>query len=105
MLYDDGRVACDGTGVRLRAYYFPWGAKRIKYTAIQAYVRRPMGRLSGQLRIWGSGDLVHWYNLDPKRGGKDTAFELQTRARIRPVVTPDDPDAFEKVLAAHVGHG
>ena len=104
MLYDDGRVACDDRGVRLRAYYFPWGTKRIPFAAIQAYVRRPMGRLSGQLRIWGSGDLVHWYNLDPKRPGKETAFELQTGAWVRPVVTPDDPDAFEEVLAARVGH-
>ena len=102
MFYDDGRVACDDKEVRLRGYYFPWGTKRIAYTAIHSYTRRPMGRLRGQLRIWGSGDLVHWYNLDPKRTTKDTAFELRTRSRIRPVVTPDDPDAFENVLAAHV---
>jgi len=33
MLCDDGKIACDDTGLLIRRYY-PWGAKRIPYESI-----------------------------------------------------------------------
>jgi hypothetical protein len=98
--YDDGRVACDDEGLTLRWYYL-WGAKRIPYGAITSVRRVPLRPWGGRWRIWGSGDLHHWYNLDRTRPNKRVALELHTGARSVPVITPDDPDAVERILAQH----
>ena len=101
MDYDDGRIACDADGITIR-WYYPWGAKRIPYTAIRSVERLPLTgvRRMGRGRIWGSGDFVHWWNLDPGRLRKEVALVLVlgTGATIRPTITPDDPDAVERVL-------
>ena len=97
MLYDNGRITCDDTGVVIR-WYYPWGHKTIPYAAIRNVTRRPLTGIRGRWRIWGSGDFVHWYNLDPSRPSKDTALELDLGRRVRPVITPDDPDAVEAII-------
>lgn len=99
-LYDDGRIACDDRGLTIR-WYYPWGAKRIPYGRVRSVTTRPLSNMSGRLRIWGSGDFVHWYNLDPGRPGKQTAIELDTGGRIRPTITPDDPQAVARILSQH----
>jgi hypothetical protein len=100
-LYDDGRIACDDLAVTIR-WYYPWGPKKIPYGKIRSVERRPLTKVRGKWRIWGSGDFVHWYNLDPTRPNKETAFEIDTGGRFRPTITPDDPDAVERILADHV---
>lgn len=99
-MYDDGTIRCDEQAVTIRRYY-PWGAKRIPYTSIEGVQRLPLtGVNSGRRwRIWGSGDLRHWWNFDPHRPRKDTALVLDVGRRMRPTITPDDPDAVERVLA------
>lgn len=59
-----------------------------------------MTRATGNGRIWGSGDLVHWLNLDPGRPHKQQAFIIDLGRRAKPVVTPADSDAFRAALAA-----
>ena len=41
MLYDDGLVACDETGLVVRRCYL-WGDKRIAYSAITAVEQRAL---------------------------------------------------------------
>jgi hypothetical protein len=99
-LYDDGRIACDDHGLLIRRYY-PWGPKRIAYNSIRGVTEL---RLSGinrvrRWRIWGSGDFVHWWNLDPQRPKKDTALVIDLGRRVRPTITPDDPQAVQQILA------
>ncbi|HET9075602.1 MAG TPA: hypothetical protein VFN68_01605 [Acidimicrobiales bacterium] len=98
--YDDGRIALDHDGVLIRWYYL-WGSKRIPYSSIREVARRPLTGVSGRWRIWGSGDFVHWWNLDPKRPGKSTALVLDVGGRVRPTITPDDPDAVERIIDEH----
>jgi hypothetical protein len=98
--YDDGRVTCTDQGIVIRHYYFPAGAKRIPYSAIREVRRVPLGPM-GRWRIHGSGDLVHWFNFDPRRPRKYSALVLQLDGRIRPVITPDDLDRAVAVLEAH----
>lgn len=98
MDYDDGRVACTGDGLLIRWYYFPAGSKRVPWSKIRAVRPRPAARG----RIWGSGDLVHWYNLDPHRPSKDTALVIDTGSVVKPVITPDSP---EQLIAALTRHG
>jgi hypothetical protein len=101
MSYDDGRVALTDDALVIRAYYFPFGAKHIRYADISRVRRRPLTLLN-QYRIWGSTDLRHWYNLDPRRPGKRTelVIELSGKSTV-PVITPDQPDEVAYELATH----
>jgi hypothetical protein len=104
MLYTDGRISCDDTGVAIGWYYL-WGTKRIPYSAIHGVNKRPLRGVRGRWRLWGSGDFVHWYNLDGNRPNKSVELELDTGGRVRPVITPDDPDAVAAIIAEHQNGG
>jgi len=97
--YDDGRVACTGDELIIRHYYLS-GAKHIGYPEIHEARQVPLGAI-GRWRIQGSGDLVHWFNFDPGRPHTSHALVIYTDARIRPVITPDDPAAVAAELARH----
>jgi hypothetical protein len=103
--YNDGIVSCDAEGVVLRRYYFPSGVRRVPYGEITGLERVTMGKLTGQWRIWGTANLRLWANYDPKRPKKTVGFILDAGKRVRPFVTPDDPDAFEAIVRerAHLG--
>ena len=100
-LYDDGRIACDHEGITIR-WYYPWGHKHIPYRAIRSVRTYPLGGVRGKWRIWGSGDLVHYYNLDGNRPKKQTGVEIDTGGRVRPCITPDDPEAVAGIIAQHL---
>lgn len=100
MLYDDGNIGCDDTSLIVRRYY-PWGAKRIPSTAIRAVDHlSPLG--ARRWRLWGSGDFVHWWNRDGGRPKKNLALVIDTGHRIRPTITPDDPDTVDRILTEHL---
>jgi hypothetical protein len=102
MAYDDGRVACTDQDLVIRGYYFPAGAKHIPYGRIRTVRRTSLTDLGRwRTKVWGSGDLAHWFNLDPHRFRKDTAFVVELGRPVRPVVTPDDPDRVAAELTAH----
>ena len=52
--YDDGRIACDDTGIVIRWYYL-WGRKRIPYRAIRHVTERQLRNLRGRWRGPGLG--------------------------------------------------
>jgi hypothetical protein len=97
VLYDDGKIACDETSLIIRRYY-PWGAKRIPYSSIRSVSPFAVRKW----RLWGSGDFVHWWNLDPDRPKKELALDIDIGRRIRPTITPDDPHTVERILSEHV---
>jgi hypothetical protein len=102
MSYDDGRVALMDDELLIRTYYFPFGAKRIRYADISQVRRKPLTGMGGRYRIWGSGDLHHWYTYDPSRPGKSTALVIELSSQSAcPVITPDQPDEVVAELAAH----
>jgi hypothetical protein len=100
--YEDRWIECTDRAVVVRGYYFPWGTKRIPYHSIKSLDRFTMTALRGKGRIWGSGDLRHWANLDPRRPTKSVGFFLDLGRHVIPFVTPDDPDTFERVLRGHI---
>jgi hypothetical protein len=102
--YEDPRIACTDNDIRIR-WYYPWGAKRVPYTAISSLERFTLTRKTGQLRIWGTGTFTYWANLDPGRPKKQVGFYLQTGRRMKALVTPDDPDAFEAAVRSHLTGG
>jgi hypothetical protein len=98
--YQDPLIRIQNGELVIRQYYFPTGAKHIRLAAIIRVEEYPMGKATGRWRVWGSGDLVHWLNLDPGRRHKQQAFVIDHGRRAKPVVTPDDPDAFRAALVA-----
>ena len=100
-LYDDGRIACDDDGITIRWYYL-WGAKHIPYRKVRSAETFALKAIRGKWRVWGSGDLVHWYNLDSSRPGKETGIEINAGGTIRPCITPDDVGAVSRIIAEHV---
>jgi hypothetical protein len=101
--YDDGGVACDRDGLIIRRYN-PWGAKRVAYASIKGVTELP---LTGKdkvrkWRIWGSGDFVHWWNRDTRRPKKKVALVLDVGRRVRPTITPDDPQTVERIIKEHL---
>ncbi|WP_212745916.1 hypothetical protein [Sinomonas susongensis] len=101
--YEDGMIRCAGGELTIRRYY-PWGAKRIRYTAIRGVKQLPLTGANRirKWRIWGSGDFLHWWNLDPRRPRKQIALVIDLGRHVRPTITPDDPIAVEQILAAHI---
>ena len=72
----------------------------MRYADIRQARVAPLGAMR-RWRIHGSGDLVHWFNFDRRRPGKSVALVLYLNGTIRPVITPDDPEAVAAELAAH----
>jgi hypothetical protein len=97
-LYKDRWIACDEDGITVRAYYFPWGTKRIPYRAIRSASVVPMGFGSGRGRLWGTANLRLWASLDPHRGSKRRALILDLGRQVRPFLTPDDVDAVVEII-------
>ena len=98
-LYDDGEIRLDETGLLIRRYY-PWGGKRVTYSSLRAVQHLPLTGVDRvrRWRIWGSGDFIHWWNLDPHRPRKSVALVLDVGKMIRPTITPDEPDRVERIL-------
>lgn len=101
-LYDDGRIVCDDDGLRIGWYYL-WGPKRIAYGDIRSTRVFELSPIRGRWRLWGSGDLVHWYNLDANRPNKRRGIEIDTGGTVRPRITPDDVDQVVAIIDAHLG--
>lgn len=103
--YKDGIIACDTEGLVIRGYYFPWGTKHIRYGEIRGLQRVGMGVMTGQWRIWGTGNIRYWANLDTKRPKKKVAFIVDNGKGVKPFITPDDPDAVEAIIRDRAGLG
>jgi hypothetical protein len=100
-LYSDRWIECTADAVLIRGYYFPWGTKRVPYQSIREVRRVPIGTFTGRGRIWGSSTLRYWASLDPGRPHKSRALILDTGSYVRPLITPDDPDAVVAVITEH----
>jgi hypothetical protein len=101
-MYDDGLLACTDSELIIRRYYFPSGsAKRIPYSRIRGLRRVPLTAVTGSLRIWGSGDFVHYFNLDFSRPRKQVALIVDLGRRVKPVLTPDEPERLVEALTTH----
>ncbi|HZU73780.1 MAG TPA: hypothetical protein VE990_13505 [Acidimicrobiales bacterium] len=100
-LYDDGRIVCDEDGMTIR-WYYPWGSKKIPYGSIRAVKSFSLRPVRGKWRIWGSGDFVHWYNLDGDRPSKQTGIDIDTGRRVHPTITPQDPEAVARIVNEHI---
>jgi hypothetical protein len=97
--YQDSILRIDDGTLTIKRYFFPIGTKRIDLAQIVGVKEYRMNKLTGKGRIWGSGDFRHWLPLDLRRRNKQQAFVIDVGRRSKPVLTPDDPDAFRAALA------
>lgn len=98
-LYRDRWIECTPAQLIIRGYYFPFGlAKAIAYTKILEVERFPMTAWTGKWRIWGTTSPRYWAHLDPQRPGKAVGLILHLKGFVRPWITPDDPDAVERII-------
>ncbi|BBZ10257.1 hypothetical protein [Mycobacterium branderi] len=105
-LYDDGGLRLDEDGVTIRRYYFPWaGPKRFGYNAIRHVEVRPLNWLSGKGRGWGTAHPGYWFPLDMRRHGKSTLLIFDLGSRVKPCVTPDEPDHVMQLLRSRASVG
>jgi hypothetical protein len=103
--YEDKWIRCTPDAIEVRGYYFPWGTKRIRYGSIRSIERVNLGALTGRARLWGTANPGRWANFDPRRATKTIGFDLHLDGRVKPLITPDDPDAFEMAVREHVDPG
>jgi hypothetical protein len=101
MDYDDGLIACSSDALVIRRYGALLRAKRIPYTQIRAVTQIGLGRVR-RWRLWGTTNPRLWFNLDWNRRRKSVALVLDVGKRVKPVITPDDP---QRVIAALHQHG
>jgi hypothetical protein len=103
--YNDGKIECTPTTLRIHGYYFPYGTKDVPYTSVKGLRRFEMSTLRGKGRIWGTGNFKYWANLDVRRPQKSVGFIVDVGKKVQPFITPDNPDAFESVLRERAGLG
>lgn len=101
-LYQDEVVRMDRTGIVIRHYYWPFGHKRIPFADIRSFDPRPLKAWHGQYRVQGIDMRGRWYSRDRDRGEKELAIDLDVGRRIRPILTPRDPDAVLEILTGGV---
>ena len=97
-LYRDRVVKLDEHALTIRSYYWPFGSKRIVYSAIEGLERRPLKAWQGQFRVQGMDLQRRWYSRDRHRGEKESAIDLDVGSLFRPVLTPEDPDLVVRIL-------
>src|SRR6266511_4399515 len=97
MEYDDSLIACTDDGLVIRRYGLFLRPKRIPYAQIRAVRQVELGAVR-RWRIWGTTDPRRWFNLDWRRPRKRSALLLDVGKRVKPVITPDDPQRVVAVV-------
>jgi hypothetical protein len=94
--YDDGLIACGSDELVIRRYTVLLRPRRIPYGEIRR-VRKVLLDGLRKWRIWG-GDFRHWFNFDARRPHKQVALILDVGQRVKPTITPDDPQQVVDAL-------
>jgi hypothetical protein len=98
--YDDGLIACSDDTLVIRRYGTLLRAKKIPYTQIRGVTQIGLGSVR-RWRLWGTTKPGLWFNLDWNRRHKSVALLVDIGKRVKPVITPDDPQRVIAVLRQH----
>jgi hypothetical protein len=58
--------------------------------------------LTGKGRVWGTGHPGYWFPLDMRRMNKTEMLVLDLGGRVKPCVSPDDPQRVLELLRTRV---
>ncbi|KAA1250473.1 hypothetical protein F0Q45_09400 [Mycobacterium simiae] len=96
--YDGGGLTLDDAGITI-----PFAtSKKVAYRDIKGIKTEQMGWASGKGRFGGASDPRYWFPLDIHRGSKTTLLILDVGRRVRPCMTPEDPDRVVELLKSRV---
>jgi hypothetical protein len=70
--------------------------------SIHSIARVNLGALTGRARLWGTANPGRWASFDPHRAAEQIGFDLHLGGRVKPLITPDHPDALQTAVRAHV---
>jgi hypothetical protein len=103
-IYRENGIICGSDVLEIRNYYL-WGSKKVPYRSIVGVQRVSLSALKGKARIWGTANVKYWANLDSKRPSKKEGLVLDLGKRVKPFITPDDPDRVEALIRERAGLG
>jgi hypothetical protein len=105
-LYDDGGLLLDEDGLTIRRYYFSVGGRKAhplhRDTARDGSADGLADRQGSRVGHSAPGLLVP---QDLRRAAKRILVVLDVGHRVKPCVTPDDPDRFVELLQGRVPVG
>lgn len=98
-LYADRLVEITSDGIRFKAYYFPFGAKWVRFSDMSDITAEAAGLWNGQWHLHGSGDLRSWFPRDWRRPSRHTIFFVHfPRSPFRIGFTVEDEPHVERLL-------
>jgi hypothetical protein len=102
--YVEKGIVCGPDTLEIRHYYL-WGSKLVPYRSIIGVQRVTLSPMKGRGRIWGTANMNYWTNLDARRPTKSEGLILDLGKRIKPFITPDDPEPVETIIRERAGLG
>jgi hypothetical protein len=83
IIYTDKLVEITTDSILFRAYYFPFGKKRVAWPQVDTVEIHEPTIANGKYRIHGTGDFRTWFPRDGKRPTRDTIFIINLRSSKR----------------------
>ncbi|HUZ42493.1 MAG TPA: hypothetical protein VMU68_14005 [Acidimicrobiales bacterium] len=102
--YREKGIVCRSNVLEIRHYY-SWGSKTVPYHSIVGVQRVTLSTMKGRGRIWGTANMGYWTNLDTRRPTKKEGLILDLGKRVKPFITPDDPERVEAIIRERSGLG
>ncbi|MGI9613323.1 MAG: hypothetical protein ACR2QO_10470 [Acidimicrobiales bacterium] len=104
--YQDRTLLVDEHGITITSYAWPGHHRHIPFSSIVAVEEIPLGTFSGRYRLVGFElrRLRDFFPWDTHRSATSRAFALDVGRRVRPVISPQDPEQVLKLIAERT-HG
>lgn len=99
VLYSDSLVEITQDAICFKAYYFPFGSKRVRFSDIDHVTAEKPSLLNGQYKLHGTGDFMTWFPRDWKRPWRAVIFFARLRGSSRRIgFTVEDIGRAERIL-------
>lgn len=99
VLYSDSLVEITQDAICFKAYYFPFGSKRVRFADIDRVTAEKPSLLNGQYKLHGTGDFVTWFPRDWHRPARPEIFFAHLRGSSRSIgFTVEDAKQVEGIL-------
>jgi hypothetical protein len=99
VLYSDHLVEISAETILFRRYYFPFGAKRLRFSDIERVVVQEPSFATGKYRLQGSAGLHTWFPMDLYRPRRSKIFCMILRGKKHRIgFTVEDEAAVEHIL-------
>lgn len=115
-LYEDSLLRITPDALCFKHFYFPFGARCVKWQDIESVATREVSLTHGKWRFWGSSDplLRTWFPLDLKRhtrgrilflklrgSGKQIGFTTEDTSKVQDILRLNNIAVYDVSHAAH----